>query len=258
MRLFTSQPYLARHRFAPSHHTIRGMTLTYVLAATAVLGAVALTGFEILPTLFLTETALRIEPESRTVIVGDTFTESIVVDAKIPVNVFAGELSFNEKVLNVKSIDYNTSIADLWAKKPWYAKGAGTLTFGGGTTATGGFIGSGSLLTITFIAVGSGNGALSLTNAHILKYDGLGSDATVQTPIDSIFTVQETSKKIKDTARVAVVRTLPSADLNGDGKVSIADASIFILHLLSKDPRFDFNLDGEVNTDDLEILLRTK
>ena len=46
--------------------------------------------------------------------------------------------------------------------------------------------------------------------------------------------------------------------INGDGKVTMADASILMLNLLSEDPRYDFNLDGEVDTNDLEILIRTK
>ena len=239
-------------------HTCRGYGLPTLLVAVAILGAVAITGFEMLPSAFNTEARMYIDPDAHTVVLGDVVVLTVRAESSVPVNVFAGDISFDKNVLQVQSIDYNTSIADLWAVKPWYENGAGTLTFGGGTTKHEGFVGNGPLVTITFKTVGAGDSAVHLKNVHILKHDGLGTDASVKDPIDSVLTVLPHTVSEQTHARVAVVKEVPSADLNGDGVVTVKDASIFMLHLLGNDPRFDFNLDGSVDTDDLRILLRKK
>lgn len=244
------------HRNKP--YTLRGYGLPLMLVAVAIVGAVAVTGFEMLPNVFTHEARMYIDPEAHTAVLGDIVVLTVRAESSIPVNVFAGDVSFDKNVLQVQSIDYNTSVADLWAVKPWYENGDGTLTFGGGTTKHQGFIGNGSLITITFKTVGTGDSAVHLKNIHILKHDGLGSDASVNDPIDSVLTVLPHAVPVQAEAHIAVVKEVPSADLNGDGVVSVKDVSIFILHLLGSDPRFDFNLDGTVDTDDLRILLRKK
>ena len=238
--------------------TYRGYGLPTLLVAVAILGAVAVTGFEMLPSAFPAEARMYIEPESHTAVLGDTVVLTVRAESSIPVNVFAGDITFNKEVLQVQSIDYNTSIADLWAIKPWYENGAGTLTFGGGTTKHDGFTGNGALVTITFKTVGAGDSAVHLKNVHILKHDGLGTDATVKDSIDSILTVLPPAVPERTNSHIAVVKEVPSADLNGDCVVTVKDVSIFMLHLFGNDPRFDFNLDGTVDTDDLRILLRKK
>ena len=238
--------------------TSRGYGLPSLLVAVAILGAVAVTGFEMLPSAFPHEARMYIDPEAHTAVLGDTVVLTIRAESSVPVNVFAGDISFNKNVLQVQSIDYNTSIADLWAVKPWYENGAGTMTFGGGTTKHDGFVGNGALITITFKTVGAGDSAVHLKNVHILKHDGLGSDATVKDSIDSILTVLPPAVPERTNSHIAVVKEVPSTDLNGDGVVTVKDVSIFMLHLLGNDPRFDFNLDGTVDTDDLRILLRKK
>jgi hypothetical protein len=239
-------------------YTSRGYGIPTLLVAVAILGAVAVTGFEMLPSAFSTEARMYIDPDAGTAVLGDTVVLTVSTESSVPVNVFAGDISFDKNVLQVQSIDYNTSIADLWAVKPWYENGAGTLTFGGGTTKHDGFLGTGPLLIITFKAVGTGNSAVHLKNVRILKYDGLGTNATIKDPIDTVLTILPHVVLERTPIHVSVVKEIPSADLNGDGVVNIRDVSIFMLHLLRNDPRFDFNLDGEVDMDDLRILLRKK
>lgn len=234
----------------------RGGVFTYMFAASAIIGVLAVTGFEILPQAFKEDAEIRIEPKLRTVLIGETFTLEIIVDSSIPVNVFAGELSFNEKVMHILSIDYNTSIADLWAEKPWYENGAGTLNFGGGTTKKGGFVGTGSLIKVNMVGVGAGNGTVVMHNARIIKHDGLGTDVAIREPIDAIIKVTENMMPRTSVAHIDVRETSPSADLNGDGTVNFTDASILMLHLLSENPRYDLNEDGNVDATDLKILLR--
>ena len=205
---------------------------------------------------------MHIEPGIGRIKIGDVFTVQLMVDAETPVNVFRGEIFFDPTVLQVDSIDYNTSIADLWAELPWYENGDGTLNFTGGTAQQGGFQGTGSLITITFRSIGAGVTALKLDGARILAHDGLGSDVALGKPIDAVFEVgqevidqQTVAAPASRTSVIAVSSEVPSTDLNGDGKQSIADMSIFMLHILSTDSRYDFNQDGKVNNVDLSILM---
>lgn len=205
---------------------------------------------------------MRIEPLQGTELVGETFTVDVVVTSDEPVNVFKGEVRFDPEMLSIEQIDYNTSIADLWAERPWYQNGAGTLNFIGGSTHRGGFFGTGSLITITFRTKKLGETALAIEDVRILKHDGLGSDATVAQPIDAVFTIAEATleeqtvlKKSIVGSTVTVVAERPQTDLNQDGKQSLADISIFMKDLATQNERSDFNKDGVVNTADLSIIL---
>lgn len=232
------------------------------LIATAIVGFLAVMSFVLVPNDVRVVADMYISPSNKTLTVGETFTVEVMVEAQVPVNVFAGDLQFDTDKLHVESIDYNTSIADLWAEEPWYSNGDGTLTFAGGTTKEGGFEGTASLIKITFKTLKTGTGALAITDAQILQHDGLGSNAKLAAPIDAIFTVEETIpthtnlvQKSTLPSTYAVVETAPTTDLNNDGKQSIADTSIFLMHLGSNDLRFDFNRDGAINLKDFNIIL---
>lgn len=242
----------------------KGTIVPATLLASALFGFIAVMSLLVLPTSIDVVADMRLEPASKTVALGETFTVDIVVEASVPVNVFAGDLSFDTETLKVEKIDYNTSIADLWAEEPWYSNGEGTLNFAGGTTRKGGFTGSEVLLSITFKTIGEGSGSFVISDARILKHDGLGTDAPLAEPIDAIFTVQDDTATVtvqnlllKDILGTSytIVETPPSSDLNGDGKQSIADASILLLNIGSQDMRYDLNLDGSVDLKDFNIVV---
>jgi hypothetical protein len=51
------------------------------------------------------------------------------------------------------------------------------------------------------------------------------------------------------------VVTAPSPDINGDGKVTLLDASIVMAAISAPyNPRYDFDMNGSVGLDDLSIL----
>lgn len=242
-----------------------GNILPATLLASALVGFLTVASLLVLPFESGVVADMRLSPSSKTVTKGEQFVVEVIVESHIPVNVFAGELSFDTDTLHVESIDYNTSIADLWAEEPWYSNGDGTLTFAGGTTRPGGFTGVDSLISITFSAQKEGAGSLAIRNAHILQHDGLGTEATLASPIDALFTVEAMPVRQKENlvqqstapATYAVIKTPPTTDLNSDGKQSIADVSILMLNMGTNDMRFDFNLDGKVNLKDFNILLGT-
>jgi hypothetical protein len=241
-----------------SFSPIRGFSLPVLLTASAILAVIAISGYELANSTLNTDASIRIEPRIDAVEVGGTFTVRVVVQSRVSLNAFAGVLTFNPSVLAVDSIDYNTSIADLWALEPWYSNGDGTVSFGGGTTRAGGFNGEGDLITVTFKAIGEGDGSVILRNPLLLKHDGLGTGVPVIEPIDSMLTVTTptNARGPGSESRVAVVKEAPSADLNNDGAVTFTDASIMMLHLFGDEPRYDFNLDGRVNASDLELLMQ--
>ncbi len=231
------------------------LILSALVALTAVFGTLFLTGEPV--------TDMYLTPSSTLNTVGESFTLDVMVSSLVPVNVFAGEIRFDPSRLRISSIDYNISIADLWAEKPWYVNGEGTLAFGGGTTRKGGFFGTGNLLTITFEPIESGDATVVIDNPRILLHDGMGTDAELKPSIDAIITVQKEENLLQESsARMAspitITKDKPKTDLNGDGKQSIADMSIFMMHLATNDLRSDFNDDGTVNTADLSLLLSVK
>ncbi len=229
-----------------------------LLIASAVAGA--LSASVLIATVLEHEAMMTIEPATGVHRVDDSFTVSLEVHADVPVNVFKGILDFDHTHLQVVRIDYNTSIADLWAEEPWYENGNGTLSFIGGTTRPGGFTGTESLITVTFTTITPGDARLALRDVRILRHDGLGTEAAVPTPIDALFTIATSTDTTSPrttiaTAAVTILANNISTDLNGDGIQSLADISIFMRDLGTQNKRSDFNQDGLVSTKDLSIIL---
>lgn len=240
-----------------------GLFGTRTLAASIIFAFISITSYILAPATVL-ETAMMIDPPVASTGVGDTFTVNVIVNATTPVNAFAGEVQFDPTTLEVTRIDYNNSIADLWAKLPWYQNGEGTINFAGGTTVAGGFIGKGSLITITFATKKAGITTVLISGAQILKHDGFGSDATIAQSVDNIFTVIEKPALIPETtimnptSQVMVGINTNALDLNQDGNQSLADISIFMQHLVTKNKLSDFNQDGSVSLADLSILMESR
>ena len=240
----------------------KGTIIPATLLASALVGLLTITGLYMLPATD-SVTRMTIEPHAKSILAGETFTIAVIVSATIPVNAFAGMVSFDENVLDVKQIDYNTSIADLWAKEPWFNRGQGTITFAGGSTKTGGFTDTGTLLSITFLAKKPGDAKVLLSNIQILKHDGLGTTANETTSIDTLFKVSTEMLPVtlpdKDiAANIAVIATQRSPDLNNDQVVNLSDLSIFMMYLATNDQRADFNNDTTVTTADLSVLLAAR
>ncbi len=243
----------------------RGVVMQGALVASAIVAFLSVLTLLMIPGAVEPKADMRIEPHTGVVAKGDSFTLRVMVTADTPTNVFKGEVRFDRTLLAVTAIEYNTSIANLWAEKPWYENGEGTINFIGGTTEKGGFLGTGTLMTITFVTLAEGDALLHLEGARILEHNGLGTDAPLKESIDGLFTVAESVIEAQTvaspqttTTSLTVVSELLSTDLNGDGKQSIADVSIFMLNMLGTDTRFDFNQDGMVNATDLSILMSTK
>lgn len=236
-----------------------GVTLGRTLVAGAILG---LLGISLFPGLNKSTAGITIAPSINTPVLNEIFSVDILLAADEPVNVFTGILVFDSTQILIESIEYHTSVADLWAEEPWYSNGAGTLTFTGGSTNPGGFTGTEKILTVFFKPIQTGECVLSMKNVRILKHDGLGTDAQVSIPLDTLLIVSEnTSPFVTEyesttisAPNLFIVTEEVDTDLNRDGEQTIADTSIFMTHLFTQDLRSDFNQDGTVNVQDLSIL----
>jgi len=244
-------------------YTTGNTTILIVLALGAV-SALTYLGLNANVMLGLPQADMSIVPHQVMVSPDETFSIDIIVSSNVAVNVFAGDISFDPSIVRIDKIDYNTSIADLWAELPWYHNGDGTLHFGGGTTEPGGFVGEGSLITITFRTLQTGSGSIVIEGARILQHDGLGTDVALTPSIDAIITITNDpeTREIYYTkgtqASFLVTQNKRSTDLNGDGKQTIADLSIFMTSLATQNLRADFNEDGKVTIADLSILMNAK
>lgn len=236
-----------------------GIPLGQVLIGSIITAFIGLSSYLIAPRP-PAEANLVIFPQAISALEGEEVAVEVIVESGVPVNAFSGKLYFDPDQLEVARIDYNNSIANLWAEKPWYENGAGTINFAGGTTMTGGFNGYDTLLTITFRTKAVGGSSLKLAEARVLKHDGLGTDATLAATIDTIFTIKSASTTeitTGTTGDVAVRIENKNAplDLSKDGKIGLADVSIFMQLYATGDRLADFDNNKKVTLSDLSVLL---
>jgi len=234
----------------------RGSAIVGILTASALVGLLAV--ITALQQQSSTTTVL-IQPNVSSVLVGDTLLVDVIVRSDNPVNVFSGKIIFDAALAEIVDISYNTSIADLWTETPWYENGAGTITFAGGTTVPGGFVGSGVLMSIEYRAVGVGQQTLRLTEGRVLAHDGFGTDTTIIST-DGIFEISTNSKTTFTPTETNVLFLPPLAtfDLNNDGTITMADVSLFFTHLITGNLQSDFNNDGRVTIADLSLILAAR
>jgi hypothetical protein len=201
---------------------------------------------------------LELSPNLATIAMNETFTVSVMARSSVPANAFTGEIVFDTNRLTVESIDYNTSIANLWVKEPWYNRADNSIYFAGGTTAPGGFSGRGELLRVTLRATQPGDTTLSLRNVRVMAHDGLGTDLPIGEPLDALFTVDTTpytlpSPEAEEDKFVTVVPLQPNLDLNDDGERNFQDISVLLLNIGRSVPAYDFTGDGQVTWSDVRV-----
>ena len=141
---------------------VKGTAVPFALAIAGVVSTLTIAGLMANSFSAYPQADMRTEADLKTRSIGEMFQVKLVVESSVPVNAFSGDLSFNTEILTVERIDYNTSIADLWVKEPWYSNGGGIITFAGGTTKQGGFTGTDTLLTITFTTHKEGQGFIGI------------------------------------------------------------------------------------------------
>jgi hypothetical protein len=107
---------------------------------------------------------------------GSTFTVRVEVSPQgQSINAADGTLSFNPSQLSVVSVNRTSSIFNLWVSEPTFSNSAGTVNFSGGLPS--GYSGSrGTIMTVTFRALGSGPSRVNFSNGSVLANDGRGTN----------------------------------------------------------------------------------
>lgn len=119
---------------------------------------------------------LRVAPDTGVYNAGETFTVRVAIDTDgQSVNAAEGRLSFNTRELSVVGLSRASSIFNLWTEDPTFSNAAGTISFGGGSPN--GYVGNGgTVLTITFRALNSGNPRVTFVSGSVLAADGFGTN----------------------------------------------------------------------------------
>lgn len=189
------------------------------------------------------ETVLKLVPQDRNVIVDNEFTLTIAVDAAQLVNAVSAAINFPKDYLEVIKLSKEGSMLTVWPEDPAFSNEIGTITFSG-INLDGGAKGERTVLRVILKAKKTGEAKITFSSAQVLAHDGLGTDVVKQ--------------KIGVTYTIANKRPAPPADVNGDGKIGIADVSIVVFYMGKTGAtaaKYDLSGDGKVTLTDLSILV---
>lgn len=127
-------------------------------------------------TIYAQAATLAVSPGTGVYTSGQVFTVNVVVNTGgKSVNASEGVLTFNPNELSVVSVNRNNSIFNLWVTEPTFSNSAGTISFSGGLPS--GFSGrTGTIMTVTFRAVGAGAVRANFRDGSVLANDGRGTN----------------------------------------------------------------------------------
>ena len=195
--------------------------------------------------------------DETTLEVGASEQIDLNINARTPINAVGMTISYPKDLLEIVSIDKSRSFLDLWTEDTVIKEGSGELHFSGGTTKAGGLAGTSTVLTIAVRAKKEGSAEVTVEHPQVLAADGKGTalDTDTRTLTFAIEQGHPGSAAAAPSPGALAAPKSPSADFNGDGKVSLIDMSILIIKMMSPyDPRYDLNLDGQVGLGDLSVL----
>lgn len=172
---------------------------------------------------------------------GSTSTVSLRLEAETPINVVGGVITYPTNLISVTSITTDTSLVNLWARKPSYSNELGIINFGGGIVEKGGFVGGGTVFTIQFETLGPGKADFQLEGAVMLAQDGHGTNVLSNERHGAVY--------IRDSG-------LPSPDVNQDGALTLSDVNMVYLGTFGVyDEVLDINGDNDISLGDVSALI---
>lgn len=125
--------------------------------------------------------SLYFSPSSGSYHQGENFTVSALLNTDQPANAVRGIVTYSTKYISVISVNYISSIVDLWVRKPSFSNfgDSGNVTFEG-VILNPGFTGSGGrIINIVFGVREQGSANVEITDFAILANDGLGTNIAV-------------------------------------------------------------------------------
>lgn len=192
--------------------------------------------------------------------VGDTFDVDVNVNARTPINALGATIVFPPETIEILGISKKRSFFDLWTEETVIKEAAGQIHFSGGTTHPGGMIGTGTVITLSIRAKQPGEAQLTVSELQVLAHDGRGTqlDANARTftyDIEEAPAGAASASPQGSTWAPAAGPAAPSADFDGNGRITLVDVSILTVRLLLPyDTRYDLDTNGSVGLSDLSIL----
>lgn len=197
---------------------------------------------------WVSETVLFFAPHEDALMSGETMTIDVRVNAATPINVVGTTLRYDPAAITIIGVNKETSIFDLWTEES-IAHDRGEMRLSGGSVAEGGHQGPGTIITLVVRAKKEGPTEISFSSSEVFANDGRGSAVPVKER-----TYQFTIAAKTDGAPAAATPQ-QNPDFNNDGRVTLADVSIFAVQLLaSYHERYDLNRDSRMDLADLSIV----
>ncbi len=224
--------------------TVRYM-FPIVISIIAILSASVISG--------INSSYVELVPSKTEVLSGEQFLINVIAYAHVPVNALDLTVDFIPGVIEVTGIDIGESVLTIWTEDPVVKNNS--ITFSGGTYRRG-FVGEHLIATINVKALKTGQTEFSVKDARLLAGDGSGStvklSASNTKTTKSFIIYDEGEEPGKITAALGVGIT---ADIDGDGKVTLKDVSSFMAAWYSGTTEYDFNNDSNMNFIDFSIIL---
>lgn len=195
--------------------------------------------------------------EDSSFIVGDVKKVDVIANSHVPINAIGATIKFPQDSLEVLGFSKEKSFFDLWTEETAIKEDVGEIHFSGGTTVSGGMIGTGTVLTLTVRAKKSGEAKISFKDSEVYAADGegtlLGNELRSMT-----FAIKDpTPVHVAASSETQPYRPLPrNPDVNTDSVVNLVDVSIMIMRLVMPyDYHFDLDMDGAITIGDVSIVL---
>jgi archaellum component FlaF (FlaF/FlaG flagellin family) len=210
----------------------------------ALLGAAAITATDV--------SYVRLETSSATVEAGKTILVDVYAYAHVPVNAVDITLQFDSSSVEVTGVDTGQSVLTIWTQEPVIEDGRVLLQ---GGTFRKGFLTEHKIATVKLKAKSTGQSSFRATDVVLLAGDGSGTSVSVTDVVDSkinLYVYDENSSpgSIGIDVEINII-----SDIDGDGKVTLKDISIFMIAWKDNSNLYDFNGDGRMTFRDFSIIL---
>jgi hypothetical protein len=230
----------------PRTRTVRYAFPAIVLTAT-LMGAMVLNSTQ--------ESTVYIEADTTAVIAGEPFRVDVMAYAHTPVNAIDIAVTLPETLVTVGGVDTGESVITLWTEEPYYADGVVYLR---GGTFRKGFVGRHKVASINVVAKETGLAEFLVSDVQFLAGDGSGSSVavTAQNDVQKVYIANDvTDLTTGGGALQADIALTIVTDIDGDGDVSLADVSRFMMAWQTRSAIYDFSGDGQMTFRDFAIIL---
>jgi len=197
---------------------------------------------------------VTISSSSDVVLVGEPFYIDVHVRAVDDINAVDLEISYPEPRLSIDNFRTGESVLSIWTHEPTAINGQ--ISLSGGTFRRG-FSGEHRIIRLGATAVESGNIDLTFTKTNLIEGDGDGSQIALQDIETQELSLRAVSRDEAAAEGLAPERSQTDirTDLTGDGRVTMADISMFLAAWVDGDTIYDFTGDGHMTFRDFSIIL---